>query len=230
MQSPLIHDQFSRADRVPRTVTAPRQATGHEHATPPQFDSMTDLWRQLDRTTLKSSKRTPLSDANPSKLQVLDSQGFPDAVASSGRRVGHLRPERQATNRHHFTSADPIRLCTRSEDVICDDHLDCSSDSSARHINILHKPSTQGSLISSAAFSIGSGPTLSSTLTKKDEEELRQGLGVQQMKAFINHFPYRTTRDHVGRQNTVLKHIRQRKVRKNYLLKPRKSSNECIVT
>lgn len=220
MQSLLTHNQFSRADRVPPTITAQPQATCREHATAPPSDSVADLWRQLDRTTLGSSRRTLLSNASPFRLPALESQTSLDAVSSSGGLVGHLQEEHQAMNHCQFTSGHPIRISTFSEDMVCDNHFRCPPNSTAQQINILNKSATQDNLISSPALS---------TWKKEDEEELSQDLRDQQMEVSINLFPYRTTRDHAGRQNTVLKHIRQRKVRKSHLLKPRKGPDGCIV-
>lgn len=215
----------STADQASLASTCQTQATCSEDFALFPTDSMADLWRQLDRTTLRSSRRTPLSSAHLPRFQAAYPLGSPNTISDAGNAITLLRHELQNTNRHQSTPNSFIGISAVLDDIIYGKKPHCQLDSPDQQINTCNESSDQNSMLSTPAFSTSSVTTPLSRLAKQQGKDRSRNLGDHHLDDVIVTLPNGTDKGHTGRQNTVFKRIRLRRAWKRNLLKSKKRFN-----
>lgn len=215
----------SRGDQAFLASNFQAQATCSEDFMESPTDSMEDLWRQMDRTTLRPNRPIALSSAHFSRLQAADSPGSSNAISNAGNAMGHLREELQNTSRCQSTPNSLIGISAALDDIILGKNLHSQLDSPTQQSNTCIESSDYNSIVSTLAFSAGSMRTPLSLLAKQQGGNRSRTLRDHRLDEFIDALPDGTDKELAGRQNTVYKRIRIRRAWKKNLRKSRKRFN-----
>lgn len=211
------------ANRVPLAFSPPGQTTGSEGVTTPSPDCIADLWPQFDRMVLTTCRRTPSSNLHLPLFQHGEPQDSLDANTCSGNSFGHFRQEWPVTDRHSYTAEPLGRISATLESVICDKTSQCQFDPPAQQPCACNRSSDQSESVSTSAFRARPGQTPLSTLTRPHREEINRLLRDMHLDDDITTRPFGNPRKYPGKQNSVLKRVRLRKVSKRNSSRARKS-------
>lgn len=210
----------SRPDQISLTFTARGEAVRSQILTLSQPDFLADLCDQMERSTLTSSRRAPLSSTNLLGSQAVDFHSSPPAITFPDESFGRFRREMQNMYRHQPTPSPLIRTSAGLEDTTCDNSPYYQSVSPVAQLEICNESTIHQH---SVALSTESAYTRVARLLNHYGGEPSIPRRHQHMDDIISALPYGTVREHARRQNAVLKRIRLRRLAKKNSLKSRKT-------